>query len=63
MTSWIKSAPSITAVVTSPGMPKAIIMISAPPSTALLELSGAMMPSAMPVPNFSGCLEAFLAWS
>ena len=55
--------PSMTAVVTSPGMPSAIRTISAPPSTALLELSGAMMPSGVPVPNFSGVFDAFFAWS
>ena len=60
-TSWINSAPSITAVITSPGMPSAMSMMSAPPSVALFEDSGATMPSAMPVPNFSGVLEAFLA--
>ena len=42
----------MTAVVTSPGMPSAIMVISAPPSVALFEDSGATMPSAMPVPNF-----------
>ena len=51
------------AAVTSPGMPSAIMVISAPPSTALFELSGAMMPSGVPLPNSSGVLEAFLAWS
>ena len=32
-------------------------------STALLEVSGAMMPSGLPVPKVSGVLEAFFAWS
>ena len=60
---WINNAPSITAVTMSPGIPSAIIVIRAPPSVALLEDSGAMIPSGVPVPNFSGCLDAFFAWS
>ena len=60
---WMVSAPIITAVTASPGMPKAMIIISEPATLALLEASEATMPSGMPVPNFSGRLENFLAWS
>ncbi len=56
-------APSMTAVTASPGMPNAMMVISEPPTLALLEASEAMMPSGWPVPNFSGVLENFLAWS
>ena len=40
-----------TAVIVSPGMPSVIIGISAPPTQALLEASGPVMPSGTPVPN------------
>ena len=63
MTSWIRSAPSMIAVTMSPGMPSAIIMISAPPAVALLAASDGTIPSATPVPNISGVFDAFLAWS
>ena len=56
-------APSMTAVTASPGMPNAMMVTSEPPTLALLEASEAMMPSGWPVPNFSGVLENFLAWS
>ena len=51
------------AAVTSPGMPSAISGVRAPPSTALLEVSGAITPSSTPVPNASGVGDAFFAWS
>ena len=60
---WIVSAPSITAVTASPGMPKAMIVTSEPPTLALLEDSEAMMPSGVPVPKRSGWREIFFAWS
>ena len=60
---WIVIAPSITAVTASPGMPKAMMVTSEPPTLALFEDSEAMMPSGVPVPNRSGCLENFFAWS
>ena len=56
-------APSMTAVTASPGMPNAMMVISEPLTLALLEASEAMMPSGWPLPNFSGVLENFLAWS
>ena len=56
-------APSMTAVTASPGMPNAMMVISEPLTLALLEASEAMMPSGCPLPNFSGVLENFLAWS
>ena len=60
---WMAMAPSITAVTASPGIPNAMIVTSEPATFELLEASEAMMPSGIPVPNFSGCLENFLAWS
>ena len=60
---WMVMAPSITAVTASPGMPKAMMVTSEPATLELLDDSEAMMPSGMPVPNRSGCLENFLAWS
>ncbi len=57
--SWIRSAPSMIAAVTSPGMPSDISGVSAPPSTALFEVSGAITPSGLPVPKVSGSFEAF----
>ncbi len=40
-----------------PGMPRAIIGAKAEAVTALLAVSGAAMPSALPLPNSSGCLD------
>ena len=60
---WMVSAPSITAVTASPGMPNAMMVTSEPATLALFDASEAMMPSGMPVPNFSGRLENFFAWS
>ena len=40
-----------------------MMVISEPLTLALLEASEAMMPSGWPLPNFSGVLENFLAWS
>ena len=54
-------AASITAVVALPGMPRDIIGTIAPMAAALLAVSGAAIPSGMPVPNFSGCLENLAA--
>ncbi len=45
-----------------PGIPKARVEARAPPSTASLDDSGAITPSTIPVPNFSGFLEVCLAW-
>lgn len=55
---WIVSAPSNKAVVESPGMPSAIMGITAPPIVALLAVSVAKMPSIVPLPYSSGCLDA-----
>ena len=60
---WIVSAPSITAVTASPGIPNAMIVTSEPPTLALFEASEAMMPSGTPLPNASGRFENFFAWS
>ena len=59
----IINAPSITAVTISPGIPRAIIIISAPPAVALLAASGATMPSYSPFPKLDLFLDAFFAWS
>ena len=45
----------------SPGSPSVNSGTKAPPVDALLELSEAIRPSTIPVPNFSGCFERFLA--
>ena len=58
---WMISPPRKMAVTVLPGMPIVKSGISEPPMTALLAVSDAIMPSTMPVPNFSGYLEAFLA--
>jgi hypothetical protein len=44
-------------------MPNAMMVTSDPATLALLEASEAMMPSGMPLPNFSGWRENFFAWS
>ncbi|MCY1550678.1 hypothetical protein D9M68_869480 [compost metagenome] len=54
---WISSAPRISAITASPGMPRLIVGIK---STCVLECddaSGEATPAIMPVPNFSGVLE------
>ena len=48
------------AVATFPGIPIVINGISDPPITALFEVSDAMIPSTIPVPNFSGYFDALL---
>ena len=53
----ISRAPSMTAVVPDPGMPRVIIGMRAPTLEALLAASGAARPSIAPLPNSSGCLE------
>ena len=47
----------------SPGIPNAMIVTSDPPTFALFADSEAMMPSGVPWPKRSGCLENFFAWS
>ena len=51
---WIRRAPINIAVTGSPGIPKVIIGIRAPPVTALLADSGAAMPWGDPLPKLSG---------
>ena len=51
------------AAVMSPGMPSAIKGVSAPPSTALFDASGAMIPRGSPLPKLESFLAAFFAWS
>ena len=48
---WIIMAPSRIAIAKSPGMPKVMVGISAPPRWALLALSGAITPRMSPRPN------------
>jgi hypothetical protein len=48
---WIVMAPSMTAVTASPGIPKAILVISEPLTLALFDASEAVIPSGCPVPN------------
>ncbi|MNC90507.1 hypothetical protein D3C83_66130 [compost metagenome] len=55
------SAPSMTAVVPEPGMPRANMGTMAPADAALLAASGAATASMMPVPNCSGCFETFFS--
>ena len=54
---WTSSPPRKMAATVLPGMPMHSRGTIEPPMTALLADSEAMMPSMMPVPNFSGCLE------
>ena len=58
MRPWTRNAPSIMAVMGSPGIPSVRTGIRAPPVTELLDDSEAMTPSIWPLPNFSGVLEA-----
>ena len=54
---WISSAPRISAMTASPGMPRLMVGMK---STCVLECedaSGEATPAIMPVPNFSGVLE------
>jgi hypothetical protein len=55
---WIIRAPIRIAVTGSPGMPKVIMGMSAPPVTALLADSGAATPATRPVPKVSGAGSA-----
>ena len=54
---YLSGSAKITAAGALPGMPSVSMGICAPPTTALLQTSGAMMPSIAPVPNSSGFLE------
>ena len=58
---YISIAPSTTAVIVSPGIPNTNAGIQAPPIAALFALVGAITPSSVPLPNFSGCFDVFLA--
>ena len=57
----IISAPSMTAVVPEPGMPRVSRGTMAPQEQALLDASGAARPSIAPLPNSSGFLEMFFS--
>ena len=58
---WMVSPPKNIAVTVFPGIPMVSGGIREPPITALLEVSEAIIPSIIPVPNFSGCLEEFFS--
>ena len=49
------------AVTASPGMPRVIMVVIAPPITALLAEEATARPSREPLPYSSGCLLIFLA--
>ena len=55
------SADIITAAALPPGIPRDSSGTIAPPAAALLEAAEAAIPSIMPVPNFSGCLESLVS--
>jgi hypothetical protein len=55
-------APSIIAVDPLPGMPKASIVVNAPPVDALPADPGAIIPSGFPLPNASGFLDVCFVW-
>jgi hypothetical protein len=52
---WIKKAPSRIAMPAPPGMPKATVGMSDPPSTALLHDSGPITPRMSPLPTMAPC--------
>jgi len=52
---------SSTAMAGPFGTPRATVGISAPASLEIDDPSGAMIPSGMPVPNSSGCLDVRMA--
>ena len=58
---WIRNPPNIIAVTPSPGIPSTRSGIIAPPMVALFADSVATIPSGLPLPNFSGCLDMFFA--
>ncbi len=53
----MSSAPSISAMIASPGMPRVRVGMKADCAAALLALSGAEIPAMFPVPNVSGARE------
>ncbi len=58
---WIMKAPRITAVITSPGMPRASSGIIVAPATPLLPASEAATPSSSPLPKLAALGEVRLA--
>ena len=61
---WMNRAPIMMAVTASPGMPRVIIGMNAPPTAELFAVSGATSPSIAPSPNSrSGFFVTRLAWS
>ncbi len=57
----IMNAPSNKAVTLSPGIPSVSRGTIVGPLTALLAASAAATPSISPLPNLSGCFDAFFA--
>src|SRR5699024_3571788 len=55
--------PIITAITESPGIPRAIVVVKAPPNVAPEAASADATPSTEPLPNFSGSLDTRRAWS
>ena len=58
-----RNAPSRMAVVTLPGMPNAMVGMSAPPRVELLAAPGPTTPSMTPVPTRSCLPEDCMAWA
>ena len=58
---WIISAPRISAITASPGMPRLMVGMKSPCTEEWVEASGQATPSIMPVPNFSGVFEIFFS--
>ena len=58
---WMVRAAMSMAVIPSPGIPRAIIGIKAPPREALFAVSLAQIPAGFPSPKVSGSLLMLLA--
>ena len=56
-------ATSTSAIDVEPGMPKNMVGISAPPSLALFDASGAITPRTSPLPKFSVFFSVWAAWA
>ena len=58
-----RKATSRIAMLSPPGIPKASVGISPPPSLAPSVASGAITPSTAPLPNLSGVFDVCAAWA
>ena len=54
---WISSAPRISAITASPGMPRLIVGMKSTCVFECAEASGPATPSIMPVPNLFGVFD------